>query len=87
MQYARDNLDLDPHWNYCPHCDAEGPFKPVDGLCPECAANRTICEECGETFFRDDLREWNYIDGTKGLVCSTCLAELENELADALAEE
>lgn len=45
MQYARDNLDLDPHWHLCEGCDRDGAFTPdADGLCPECAAKKRIAE-------------------------------------------
>ena len=39
MRYAKNNLDLDPHWHTCKRCDMDGEFTPnADGLCPDCAA-------------------------------------------------
>ena len=47
MQYARDNLDLDPGWHYSPGCDSDGDFRPdpETGLCPECAAKAKEAKE------------------------------------------
>ena len=47
MQYARDNLDLDPGRHYCPGCDSDGDFRPdpETGLCPKCAAKKRKEEE------------------------------------------